>query len=47
MLDMGVLVQSYQSDNGIFASVDFMNEVNKGLQNIIKMGLEKEASNPS
>ena len=33
MLDMGVLVQSYQSDNGILASLDFMEEVNKGLQN--------------
>ena len=31
---MGVLVQSYQSDNGIFISMDFMDEVNKGLQNI-------------
>ena len=34
MLDMGVLVQSYHSGNGIFASAYFMNEVNKGLQNI-------------
>ena len=31
VLDMGVLVQSYQSDNGIFTSSDFMEEVNKGL----------------
>ena len=35
MLDMGVLVQSYQSDNGIFASADFMDKANKGLQYIM------------
>ena len=34
MLDMGIVVQVYQSNNGIFASVDFMEEINKGLQNI-------------
>ena len=32
---MGVSVQSYQSDNGIIASSDFMDKVNKGLQNIM------------
>ena len=39
MLDMGVLVQSYQSDNGIFTSTDFMDEVNKGLKNITFSGV--------
>ena len=39
LLDMGVLVQSYQSDNGIFTSSDFMEEVNKGLQNITFIGV--------
>ena len=31
---MGILVQAYQSDNGIFAAADFLEEINKGLQNI-------------
>ena len=39
MLDMRVLVQFYQSNNGISASADFMNEVNKGLQNITFSGV--------
>ena len=39
LLDMGVLVQSYQSDNGIFTSSDFMEEINKGLQNITFIGV--------
>ena len=39
MLEIQVLVQSYQSDNGIFASSDFMEEVNKGLQNIMFSGV--------
>ena len=33
MLDMGIFVQTYQSDNGIFAAADFLEEINKGLQN--------------
>ena len=55
MLDMGVLVQLYQSNNRIFASSDFMEEINRGCKTscaaelafIIKKGLLKEASNPS
>ena len=39
MLDMGDLVQSYLSDNGIFTSSDLMNEVNKGLQNMSFSGV--------
>ena len=39
MLDMGFLVQSYQSDNGILASLDFMEVVNKDLQNITFSGV--------
>ena len=39
MLDTEVLVQSYQSDNGIFTSSDFMEKVNKGLQNITFSGV--------
>ena len=34
MFDMGVTVQAYQSDNGIFASKAFVNEIEQGLQNI-------------
>ena len=36
---MGVLVPSYHSDNGIFTSTDFMDEVNKGFQNILFSGV--------
>ena len=39
MLDMGIVVHAYQSDNGIFPSVDFMEEINKGLQNITFSGV--------
>ena len=39
MLDMGVVVHAYQSDNGIFASVNFMEEINKGLQNTTFSGV--------
>ena len=34
MLDMGIFVQAYQLDNGIFAATDILEETNKGLQNI-------------
>ena len=34
MVDLGITVQSYQSDNGIFAAPAFMHEIKKGLQNI-------------
>ena len=34
MFDMGVTVQAYQSDNGIFASKAFVQEIENGLQNI-------------
>ena len=33
-VDMGVTVQGYQSDNGIFASEDFVREIEQGLQYI-------------
>ena len=31
---MGITIQSYQTDNGIFASPEFVHEIEKGLQNI-------------
>ena len=34
MVDLGITVQSYHSDNGIFAAPAFMHEIKKGLQNI-------------
>ena len=34
MFDFGITVQAYQSDNGIFASKAFVNEIESGLQNI-------------
>ena len=34
MADMGVTVQAYQADNGIFATLDFVNNIESGLQNI-------------
>ena len=34
MFDLGITVQAYQSDNGIFASNAFVNEIESGLQNI-------------
>ena len=39
MLDMGIFVQAYQSDNGIFAAADFLEEINKGLPNITFSGV--------
>ena len=33
-VDMGVMVQGYQSDNGIFASEDFVREIEQELQYI-------------
>ena len=39
MLDMGIFAQAYQSDNGIFAAADFLEEINKGLQNITFSGV--------
>jgi hypothetical protein len=33
-LDMGVVVQAYQSDNGVFSSKDFTSEIEKYTQNI-------------
>ena len=34
MADMGVMVQAYQADNGIFAARTFVNNIESGLQNI-------------
>ena len=34
MADMGVTVQAYQADNGIFAACAFINNIESGLQNI-------------
>ena len=34
MFIMGITFQSYQSDNGIFASPELVHEIGKGLQNI-------------
>ena len=34
MADMGVTVQAYQADNGIFAACDFINNIESSLQNI-------------
>ena len=34
MADMGVTVQAYQADNSIFATCDFINNIESGLQNI-------------
>ena len=34
MMDMGIFVQAYQSDNGIFDAADFLEEINKELQSI-------------
>ena len=34
MADMGVMVQAYQADNGIFAARDFINNIASSLQNI-------------
>ena len=34
MADMGVTVQAYQADNGIFVAGDFVNNIESGLQNI-------------
>ena len=34
MADMGVMVQAYQADNGIFAACAFVNNIESGLQNI-------------
>ena len=39
MMDIGIVVHTYQSDNGIFALADFMAEINKGLQNISFSGV--------
>ena len=35
---MGIVVQAYQSENGVFAAADFLEEINKGLQNITLSG---------
>ena len=34
MADMGITVQPYQADNGIFAARAFINNIESGLQNI-------------
>ena len=34
MADMGVMVQAYQADNGVFAACDFVNNIESGLQNV-------------
>ena len=34
MADMGVTVQAYQADNGIFDTRAFVNNIESGLQNI-------------
>ena len=34
MLDMGISIQAYQSDNGIFATCGFLDEIYKGFRNI-------------
>ena len=39
IMDMGLVIHSYQSDNGIFSLADFMAEINKGLQNISFCGV--------
>ena len=39
MDDLGITVQSYQSDNGIFTAPAFMHEIEKGLQNIKFSGM--------
>ena len=44
MLDMGIFVQAYQSDDGIFDTAAFLEEINKELQNITfsKAGAQHE-----
>ena len=34
MVDLSIIVQVYQCDNGIFAAYEFLDEIEKGLQNI-------------
>ena len=34
MVDMGISIHAYQSDNGIFAAHGFVDEIDKGIQNI-------------
>ena len=34
MLDMGITIQAYQSNNGIFTTCGFLDEIKCGLQNI-------------
>ena len=34
MADLSVIVQAYQSDNGVFAAYDFLDEIEKGLLKI-------------
>ena len=36
---MGIFVQAYQSANRIFAAADFLEEINKGLQNMTFSGV--------
>ena len=39
MLDLGISIHTYQSDNGIFAAHGFLDEIEKGLQNIKFSGI--------
>ena len=34
MADLSVIVLAYQSNNGIFAASNFMDKIEKGLQNV-------------
>ena len=44
-MDMGIVVHTYQSDNGIFALADLMAEINKGVQNISFSGVRAHPQN--
>ena len=45
MADMGVTVQAYQADNGIFAARAFVNNIESGLQNIRFSGVGAHQQN--
>ena len=45
MEDLGIIVQAYQCDNGIFYAYDFLDEIEKGLQNIKFSGVSGHDQN--
>ena len=45
MLDMGITIQAYQSDNGIFTTHGFLDEIKCRLQNIKFSGMGAHCQN--